>query len=91
MSTLDNTAVPETDSNSSWMRFKHWGDSILENEALLGYVLLVPMLVVVIGLIGYPFTLSIYYSLTDKVLAQQDLKFRRAEELHRAGQRSHFS
>ena len=75
MSTLDNTAVPETDSNSSWMRFKHWGDSILENEALLGYVLLVPMLVVVIGLIGYPFTLSIYYSLTDKVLAQQDLNF----------------
>lgn len=75
MSAFDNTAIPENEGDSKWDRLKNWWSSILENEALLGYVLLVPMLVVVIGLIGYPFTLSIYYSLTDKVLAQEEFTF----------------
>ncbi len=75
MSAFDNTAIPETENDSKWDRFKNWWATILENEALLGYVLLVPMLVIVIGLIGYPFTLSIYYSLTDKVLAQKEFTF----------------
>lgn len=75
MSTLDNTAVAESGSDSSGNRFKNWWGEALENEALLGYILLIPMLVIVIGLIGYPFMLSLYYSLTDKVLAQDQLNF----------------
>ena len=33
------------------------------------------MLVVVLGLIGYPFLLSLYYSLTDKVIAEPNFNF----------------
>ncbi|MEM7342881.1 MAG: sugar ABC transporter permease, partial [Chloroflexota bacterium] len=53
-------------------RVKKWWDSGLERESILGYVLLVPMLIVVLGLIGYPFALSVFYSFTNKLLAQPD-------------------
>jgi multiple sugar transport system permease protein len=36
---------------------------------------MVPTLLVVLGLIGYPFLLSVYYSFTDKVMAQSDYSF----------------
>lgn len=75
MSAFDNTVVTETGSDSSANRLRKWWGETLENEALLGYILLIPMLVVVIGLIGYPFTLSLYYSLTDKALAQDEINF----------------
>jgi multiple sugar transport system permease protein len=48
---------------------------VLENEVSLGYLLLIPLLVVVLGLIGYPFILSLYFSLTSKVLGQDELTF----------------
>jgi multiple sugar transport system permease protein len=40
----------------------------LENEALFGYLLLVPTILTVLGLIGYPFLSSIYYSFTNKTI-----------------------
>lgn len=60
---------------NGWSRFKKWWFNLLENEKSLGYLLLVPTLVVVIGLIGYPFTLSLYFSVTDKVLAKTEFNF----------------
>jgi multiple sugar transport system permease protein len=75
MSAIDEPAIAKTNSDSFFDRLKQWWDTTLENEAVLGYLLLVPMLVVVLGLIGYPFILSLYYSLTDKVIAQPDFKF----------------
>jgi len=53
---------------------QRWSD-VLENETSLGYLLLIPLLVVVLGLIGYPFILSLYFSLTSKVLAKSEFIF----------------
>ena len=43
---------------------------ILGPDAGLGYLLLVPMLVVVIGMLAYPFFTALYFSFTRKVLGQ---------------------
>lgn len=47
----------------------------LENETLLGYLLLVPALIFIIGLVGYPFLLAVWFSLTDKLLAKAQYSF----------------
>jgi multiple sugar transport system permease protein len=39
---------------------------IMENETYFGYFLLIPTILVVLGLIGYPFLTSVYFSFTDK-------------------------
>lgn len=75
MSAIDKSAVANIKPNSFFERSKKQWETALENESVLGFILLVPMLVVVLGLIGYPFILSLYYSLTDKVIAQPDFKF----------------
>ncbi len=56
-------------------RAKKWWESGLERESILGYILLVPMMIVVLGLIGYPFLLSVFYSFTNKLLAQPEYNF----------------
>ena len=73
MSALNNSTMVTQTTRSQ--RFRKWWDSGLEREHLLGYLLIVPMLLVVIGLIGYPFLLSVYYSFTDKILAQPTYEF----------------
>lgn len=75
MNAIEKTAVTNPMSESYFTRFKLSFRTTLENESLLGYLLLMPMLIVVLGLIGYPFVLSLYYSLTDKVIAQPDFQF----------------
>lgn len=40
----------------------------LENEAVLGYVLMVPALLLIVVFIAYPFSLGVWMSLTDKVV-----------------------
>jgi len=40
----------------------------LENEAILGYVLMVPALLLIVVFIAYPFSLGVWMSLTDKVV-----------------------
>jgi len=52
----------------TWCRFTTWCGTRLEFENWLGYILLIPTLVIVLGFIGYPFLLSIYYSFTDKTV-----------------------
>jgi len=47
-------------------RIKAGFNSMLENETSFGYLLLIPTLLVVIGLVGYPFLTSVYYSFTNK-------------------------
>lgn len=49
--------------------------AFIENEANLGYLLLIPTVVIVLGLIGYPFLLAMYYSFTDKVMAKSEFSF----------------
>ena len=49
--------------------------SIFEKESTFGYFLLAPMLIVVFGLIGYPFLLSLWFSVTDRLLASTDYSF----------------
>lgn len=68
----ETSVLPKT---NVWDRFREWWFDLLENEKSLGYLLLVPTLVVVIGLIGYPFVLSLYFSVTDKVLARSEINF----------------
>jgi multiple sugar transport system permease protein len=75
MNAIEKTAVTDTRQTSYFTRLKQGWRTLLENEGFLGYVLLMPMLIVVLGLIGYPFVLSLYYSLTDKVIAQPDYQF----------------
>jgi multiple sugar transport system permease protein len=52
----------------AWCRFTTWCGTRLECENWLGYILLIPTLVIVLGFVGYPFLLSIYYSFTDKTV-----------------------
>ena len=40
----------------------------LENEAVLGYVLMVPALLLIVVFIAYPFSLGVWMSLTDKLV-----------------------
>ena len=75
MNAIEKTAVTKTQPESFSVRLRKGGGTLLENESFLGYLLLLPMLIVVLGLIGYPFILSLYYSLTDKVIAQPDYHF----------------
>lgn len=51
---------------SPWQRFQ----DRLDNERVLGYVLVAPALVLLAGLIAYPFVLAVYLSVTDRVIAQ---------------------
>lgn len=74
MSALNNSTLVEKPLTRR-DRWKKWWDSGLERESILGWILLAPMLIVVLGLIGYPFFLSVYYSFTDKVLAQPEFVF----------------
>lgn len=41
---------------------------LLDREDVLGYLLVAPVVIVVIGLVGYPFVLSLLLSLTDKTI-----------------------
>lgn len=64
----------------------------IDNDALLGYLLILPLLIFVVGMLAYPFFTALYLSLTHKLLGQpaefvglanyvelvtQDLRFRR--------------
>lgn len=41
---------------------------LLDREDVLGYLLVTPVVVIVLGLVGYPFVLAILLSLTDKTI-----------------------
>lgn len=41
---------------------------LLDREDVLGYLLVAPVVIIVIGLVGYPFVLAILLSLTDKTI-----------------------
>src|SRR5713101_6656196 len=42
----------------------------LENEAVLGYVLMTPALLLIVVFIAYPFSLGVWLSLTDKLVGK---------------------
>jgi multiple sugar transport system permease protein len=43
---------------------------LLENEAVLGYVLMAPALILILLFIAYPFTLGVWLSFTDKLVGK---------------------
>jgi multiple sugar transport system permease protein len=47
-------------------RFSAW----LENEAMLGYMLMIPALLLIVVFIAYPFGLGVWMALTDKMVGQ---------------------
>ncbi|MGB2568646.1 carbohydrate ABC transporter permease [Micromonospora citrea] len=49
--------------------------SFLDRETPLGYLLVLPMAVVVLGLVGYPLLLTVWFSLTDKALGSDTVSF----------------
>lgn len=57
------TFAPAVARKSVWQR-------VLGRDWKLGWVLLIPILVVLLGLIAYPFVLSIYLSFTDKMIGR---------------------
>jgi multiple sugar transport system permease protein len=59
----------------AWGRFRHWWSCCLEDEAVLGYLLLVPTILTVLGIVGYPFLMSIFYSFTDKAVGAAEINF----------------
>lgn len=66
MSQIDEGILPQ--NKSSFARIRLWINDVVENERFLGYILLIPTLLVVLGLIGYPFITSIYFSFTNKAI-----------------------
>ena len=60
-----------------WRGFNRWCGRCLENERFLGYALLAPTILVVLGLIGYPFLTSFFYSFTNKSIGQDRFTFSR--------------
>ena len=44
--------------------------SWLENEAILGYVLMTPALLLILVFIAYPFSLGVWLALTDKLVSK---------------------
>ena len=58
---LRDAGKPRT-TRTKWLADK------LEDERILGYVLLVPTFLLVVVFIGYPFVLGLWMALTDKVV-----------------------
>jgi multiple sugar transport system permease protein len=69
--------APGTRQPNVWHGFNRWCNRCLENEVLLGYLLLAPTVLVVLGLIGYPFLTSFFYSFTNKSIGQDRFTFSR--------------
>ena len=69
--------APASGRASAWSAMKEWFNHRFEDERIFGYMLLVPTIVVVLGLIGYPFVTSVYYSMTDKAIGMDpsEIKF----------------
>jgi multiple sugar transport system permease protein len=69
------TPSPETltSAEASARRRTSWLASIsawLENEAVLGYVLMTPALLLILVFIAYPFSLGVWLALTDKLVGK---------------------
>ena len=57
-----------TGERSSWAR-------LLDREAVLAYLFMVPGALILLGFMAYPFFLGIYYSMTDKMVGFADFAF----------------
>jgi multiple sugar transport system permease protein len=49
---------------SAWARLA----AAFDNEATLGYLLMAPVVLILVGLVGYPFVMALWLSLTDKTI-----------------------
>lgn len=64
VSTVSSDSLETAPRLSIGQRVGQW----LENEAVLGYVLMLPALLLIVVFIAYPFSLGVWMSLTDKVV-----------------------
>lgn len=64
VSTVSSDSLEAAPRLSIGQRVGMW----LENEAVLGYVLMLPALLLIVVFIAYPFSLGVWMSLTDKVV-----------------------
>lgn len=64
VSTASSNTLEAAARLSIGKRISQW----LENEAVLGYVLMLPALLLIVVFIAYPFSLGVWMSLTDKVV-----------------------
>ena len=64
VSTVSSDTLQAAPRLSLGKRVGQW----LENEAVLGYVLMVPALLLIVVFIAYPFSLGVWMALTDKVV-----------------------
>ncbi|HIA20380.1 MAG TPA: sugar ABC transporter permease, partial [Planctomycetaceae bacterium] len=63
MTEISSAAQRQTEqSKTSWLTTQ------LEDERVLGYVLLIPAFLLIVVFIGYPFVLGVWMALTDKVV-----------------------
>ncbi len=72
---MSTNTVLEKPSGTSWTQLKKIFGAGLENQTSLGYLFLLPIIIIVFGLIGYPFVLSIWFSVTDRALGQAGYAF----------------
>ncbi len=77
MSVLGQTKSSRQKPPNFLSRISAGFNSFMENETSFGYFLLIPTLIVVIGLVGYPFLISVYYSFTNKSIGMSaaDIQF----------------
>ena len=61
------TTAGNIESLGPWRRLQDW----LDQERVLGYVLVAPALILLIGLIAYPFAVAVWLSVTDRVIARE--------------------
>ncbi|RMF85061.1 MAG: sugar ABC transporter permease, partial [Nitrospinota bacterium] len=65
------TGMQDTIRKSKQAQRRHWALT-LENEWFLGYLLLFPIFVILVGLISYPFINTIIFSFQNKLLGVRE-------------------
>jgi multiple sugar transport system permease protein len=60
--------------NVTWVRRERW-TTLADSESWLSRIMLAPAILYIVLLVGFPFLLSIYYSLSDATVASRTLNF----------------
>jgi multiple sugar transport system permease protein len=63
---MQTTSIGKAEAPGTLKRLQ----DLLDKERVLGYVLVAPAIILLVGLIAYPFVIAIWLSVTDKVIAQ---------------------
>ncbi|MHB1004526.1 MAG: carbohydrate ABC transporter permease [Chloroflexota bacterium] len=64
---MQTTTASPAEEFGPWKRFQDW----IDNERVLGYVLVAPAALLLLGLIAYPFGVAVWLAVTDRVIAKE--------------------